>query len=71
MRQLGVAEPGDVEHVGLRACTLHKMDNGFFLTDCSNAFHTVNRTAVLAKVATCVPALTQVFFPSASARDHS
>ena len=28
------------------------------LTDCSNAFNTVKRTAMLAEVATCVPALT-------------
>ncbi|CAN0517664.1 unnamed protein product, partial [Laminaria digitata] len=28
------------------------------LTDCSNAFNTVNRTAVLEEVANCVPALT-------------
>ncbi|CAN0597640.1 unnamed protein product, partial [Laminaria digitata] len=32
--------------------------NWLVLTDCSNAFNTVKRTAVLEEVANCVPALT-------------
>ncbi|CAN0595732.1 unnamed protein product, partial [Laminaria digitata] len=32
------------------------------LTDCSNAFNTVKRTAVLEEVANCVPALTPLVF---------
>ena len=37
---------------------LHETGNWLVITDCSNAFNTVNRTAVLAEVANCVPALT-------------
>ena len=48
VRQFGVAVPGGVEHVGLRARTLHETGNWLVLTDCSNAFNTVKRTAVLA-----------------------
>ncbi|CAM9601111.1 unnamed protein product, partial [Laminaria digitata] len=58
VRQFGVAVPGGVEHVGLRARTLHETGNWVVLTDCSNAFNTVKRTAVLEVVANCVPALT-------------
>ncbi|CAN0389470.1 unnamed protein product, partial [Laminaria digitata] len=56
--QFGVTVPGGVEHVGLRARTLHETGNWLVLTDCSNAFDTVKRTAVLEEVANCVPALT-------------
>ena len=58
MRQFGVDVPGGVEYVGLRARTLHETGNWLVITDCSNAFNTVKRTAVLAEVANCVPALT-------------
>ncbi|CAN0452726.1 unnamed protein product, partial [Laminaria digitata] len=58
VRQFGVTVPGGVEHVGLRARTLHETCNWLVLTDCSNAFNTVKRTAVLEEVANCVPALT-------------
>ncbi|CAN0095586.1 unnamed protein product, partial [Laminaria digitata] len=58
VRQFGVAVPGGVEHVGSRARTLHETGNWLVLTDSSNAFHTVKRTAVLEEVANCVPALT-------------
>ncbi|CAN0580759.1 unnamed protein product [Laminaria digitata] len=58
VRQFGVAVPGGVEHEGLRARTLHETGNWLILTDCSNAFNTVKRTAVLEEVANCVPALT-------------
>ncbi|CAN0586685.1 unnamed protein product [Laminaria digitata] len=46
VRQFGVAVPGGVEHVGSRARTLHETGNWLVLTDCSNAFNTVKRTAV-------------------------
>ena len=36
---------------------LHETGNWLVLTDCSNAFNTVKRTAVLAEAANCVPAL--------------
>ena len=36
----------------------HEARKWLILTDCSNAFNTVKRTAVLADAATCVPALT-------------
>ena len=49
---------GGVEHVGLRARTLHETGNWLVLTDCSNAFNTVKRKAVLGEAANCVPALT-------------
>ncbi|CAN0524982.1 unnamed protein product [Laminaria digitata] len=58
VRQFGVAVPGGVEHAGLRTRTLHETSNWLVLTDCSNAFNTVKRTAVLEEVANCVPALT-------------
>ncbi|CAM9931394.1 unnamed protein product, partial [Laminaria digitata] len=56
VRQFGVAVPGGVEHVGLRARTLHETGNWLVHTDCSNAFNTVKRTAVLEEVANHVPA---------------
>ena len=58
VRQFGVAVPGGVEHVGLRARRLHETGNWLVLADCSNAFNTVKRTAVLAEAANRVPALT-------------
>ena len=58
VRQFGVTVPGGVEHVSLRARTLHETSNWLVLTDCSNAFNTVKRKAVLAEAANCVPALT-------------
>ena len=36
----------------------HEARKWLILTDCSNAFNTVKRTAVLAEAVTCVPALT-------------
>ena len=44
--------------MGLRAGTLHETGNWLVLTDCSNAFNTVKRKAVLAEAANCVSALT-------------
>ena len=58
MGQFGVAVPGGVEHVNLRDRTLHAPGNWLVLADCSNAFNTVRRTAMLAEVANCVPAIT-------------
>ena len=46
------------EQVALRARVHHEAKNWLTLTDCSNAFNTVKRTAMLAEAATCVPALT-------------
>ena len=57
---LGVAEPRGVKHVGLRARMLHETGNRLVITDYSNAFNTVQRTAVLTEVAHCVPALTSL-----------
>ncbi|CAN0542244.1 unnamed protein product, partial [Laminaria digitata] len=56
VRQHGAAVPGGVEHMGLRARTLHETGNWLVLTDCP--FNAVKRTAVLKEVANCVPALT-------------
>ena len=56
--QLGIAVSGGVEHVRLRARPLHETGNWLVLTDVYNAFKTVRRTAVLAEVANCAPALT-------------
>ena len=58
MRQFGVTVPGGVEHVGLRARMLHETGNCLVRTDCSNAFNTVKRTAVLEEVGNYLPALT-------------
>ena len=57
-RQFGVAVPGGVKHVGLKAPTIHETGNWLVITDCSNAFDTVKGTAALAEVINCVPALT-------------
>ena len=35
----------------------HDAKNRFILTDCSSAFNTVRRTAVVTEAAMCVPAL--------------
>ena len=58
VRQFRIAVPGRVEHVGLRARPLHETGNWLVITDCSNAVNTAKRTAVLAEVSNCVPALT-------------
>ena len=58
VRQFGVAVLGGVEHVGLRVWMLHETRNWLVFTDCSNAFNTVKRTAVLEAVAKSVAALT-------------
>ena len=60
MRQFGVAIPGGAEHVSLRARTLHETGRWLVITDCSNAFNTVRRKAVLAEVVNRVPALMPV-----------
>ena len=57
MRQFGVAVPGGVEYVGLRARTLHATGNWLGIAYCSNAFSTVKTSAVLAEVEKCEPAL--------------
>ena len=57
-RQFGVGVRGGVEQVALCARVHREAKNWLILTDCSNAFNTVKRTAMLAEAATCVPALT-------------
>ena len=57
-----VTVPRRFEDVGVRARALHETGNWIMLTDCPNAFNTVNRTAVLAKVATYEPALAPFVF---------
>ena len=47
-----------MEQVALRVRVHHEAKNWLVFTDCSNAFNTVKRTAVLAEVAICAPALT-------------
>ena len=47
-----------MKKVALRARMHHEVKNWLILTDCSNAFNTVKRTAVLTEAATCLPALT-------------
>ena len=49
---------GGVEQVALRARMHHEARNWLILTDCSNAFNTEKRTAVVAEAGTSVPALT-------------
>ena len=57
-RQFGAAVPRRVEHVGLRARTLHETGNRLALTDCFNACNTANSAVVLAEMANRVPAPT-------------
>ena len=47
-----------MEQVTLRARMHNEAKILLILTDCSNAFNTVKRTAVLTEASTCVPALT-------------
>ena len=47
-----------MEKVALRARVHHEAKKWLILTDCSNAFNTVKRTAMVAEATTCVPALT-------------
>ena len=41
VKQFGAAVPGGVEHVGLKALTLHDTGNWVAITDCPNACNTV------------------------------
>ena len=68
VRQFGVAVPGGVEHVGLRARTLHETGDWLVLTDCSNAFNTVKRKAVLAEADSACQRSRRLL-PSAMAQD--
>ena len=56
-RQFGVGVRGGVAQVALSARVHHEARNWLILSDCSNTFNTVKRTAVLTETATCVPAL--------------
>lgn len=63
MRQSEVHVPAGKSNrhriTGIMACALHQAYNWLILADCSNAFNNfVNRTAVLADVATYLPCLT-------------
>lgn len=62
MRQggLGSGFEGGVEQVALRARVHHETNKWLILPDCSNAFNTMKRAAVLTEAATCVPALTSL-----------
>lgn len=60
LRLSGVAVSGGVKHVELRERTPHETRSCLFLTGYSDAFNTMNRTTVLAEVATCVPSLTPI-----------
>ena len=46
-----------MEQVALHTRMHHETKKWLILTDCSNTFKTVKRTAVLTEAATCVPAL--------------
>ena len=50
-RQFGVGVRGGLEQVALRARVHHEARNWLILTDCSNAFNTVKKTAMLAEAA--------------------
>ena len=50
-----------MEQVALSAQTHHEAKNWLILTDCSNAFNTVQWTAVLTEAVTCVHAITQEY----------
>ena len=47
-----------MEQVAARVRVHHEAKKRVILTDCPNAFNTVNRTAMVAEAATCVPVLT-------------
>ena len=77
-RQFGVGVRGGVEQVAVHTRVHHEARNWLILTDCSNAFNTVKRMAVLGEATTCVPELmpfiakcygerpAPIFFPMAS-----
>ena len=57
-RQFGVGVRRGVEQLTQRTRMYHEVKSWLIFTDCSNTFNKVKRTAVLAAVATCVPAYT-------------
>lgn len=60
MRQLGVAGPGVVAHLGLRKKSLRDAINWLVITHCPNVYNEVNRATVLQEVANLVGALTPI-----------
>ena len=54
--------------MGMRARTLHETGSWPAITDGSNAFNTVKRTAVLAEVTICVPTVTPLMAMSYNTR---
>ena len=69
MRNFGVVVPGGVEHMELRARTLHEAGNWLVVDDCSKAFNTVKRTAVLRRWPTACQS-SRRYWPSAMAQDQ-
>lgn len=59
---------GGVAHAGLRARTIHQAGKRLVVTGCPNAFNTVSRTVVHAKVGNGVPAVTPLVIKSHDAR---
>ncbi|CAN0303380.1 unnamed protein product, partial [Ectocarpus fasciculatus] len=55
--QFGVAVPGGVERVAMEAQLVHQTGNWIIQTDCSNAFNTGKRTAVMEQAAKSIPNL--------------
>ena len=55
--QFGVAVAGGVERVAMEAQLVHHTGNWVFQTDCSNAFNTGKRTAIMAQAAKSLPNL--------------
>ena len=55
--QFGVAVAGGVERVAMEAQLVHQTGNWVIQTDCSNAFNTAKRTAIMAQAAKSIPDL--------------
>ncbi|CAN0162995.1 unnamed protein product, partial [Scytosiphon promiscuus] len=55
--QFGVAVAGGVERVAMEAQLVHQTGNLIIQTDCSNAFNTGKRTAIMAQAAKSPPDL--------------
>ncbi|CAN0439236.1 unnamed protein product, partial [Scytosiphon promiscuus] len=55
--QFGVAVAGGVERVAMEAQLVHQTGNWIIQTDCSNAFNTGKRTAIMAQAAKSLPDL--------------
>ncbi len=56
--QFGVAVAGGVDHMSMKAQVMYQTGHWIIQTDCTNAFNSVKRTAIIREAARSVPELT-------------